>query len=95
MNNILLRILSVFFKILGSTCVVSAFYFPYRMLDNPRNASSLPELHFLILSGLFLIPVAVGIITFGVSFLIDIWIALRLTRREIREMKTTAKPEIP
>lgn len=93
MNNILLRFLSLVFKVLGGGCIVFAFFFAYRVIEpyhtnnSARTYSNFPELYFLILAGAFLIPMAVGIITIGASFFIDVLITQRLIRREIKELK--------
>lgn len=94
MNNVLLRFLSVVFKVFGGGCIIFAFFLTYNVLlpyhtNSPKSYSNMPEFYYLVLSGSFLLPMAAGIISFGVSFLVDVWIALRAIRREIKDLKTT------
>jgi hypothetical protein len=82
LTGIVLRLFSVLFKVAGVACIVIAILLARNVAEAPgRNTLGLdylPDAYLLLIFVLsFLVPFLGGIILFGVSFLLDIWVILR------------------
>lgn len=91
-----LRFFSIVFKIFGVGCWVFAFLLTKNVMDynislSGIGRSSFSEQYPLHLALAFLIPVATGVILFGVSFLLDIWLAIRINTQLLKSMKQGVK----
>jgi hypothetical protein len=77
-----LRAFSVLFKLAGVSCIIIAVLVARNIAEQPGRESLglnyLPDAYLLLIFVLaFLVPFLGGIILFGVSFLLDIWVVLR------------------
>jgi hypothetical protein len=76
--------MSVLFKLAGIGCLLFAFLFAQQIIEARGTRSELdyaaigfPELYTMQLMLAIFVPSTVGVIAFGASFLLDIWVLLR------------------
>ncbi len=80
--NLLARLLSLMFKLSGIACVAIGVLVARNIAEQPGRGTLgleyLPDAYLVLIFVLaFLVPFLGGVILFGVSFLLDIWIMLR------------------
>lgn len=91
-----LRFFSIVFKLFGVGCWVFAFLLTKNVMDYNLSLSGIGQSNFasqypLHLALAFLVPVSAGIISFGVSFLLDIWLAIRINAQLLKSIKQGIK----
>lgn len=89
--NIAARILSIVFKLLAVVCLVFAGLSTNEVVEIcTRNryppCSEYTQLYVLFLGGSLMLPLVLCVLLLGVSFLIDIWLAIRNQTKVIKQI---------
>lgn len=91
-----LRLFSILFKAMGVGCLVFAVILVSKIIES-RTAAwgydfyDYPELYLLTLTVSFLVPVSGAIVAFIASFLLDIWVLIRIQGSQIKMIHDEVK----
>lgn len=93
--GITLRSFSILFKFMGIGCLILTFVMVRTLVESKTvyNYSAYPELYVLAVVVSFLVPVSGAIVAFIASFLLDIWVLIRIQTKMIREINSYGRTE--